>query len=173
MKSRGWYKCTNRRYCRLWEYRTPAVYHAASTILAGINAIQKRFQRECLKEEDALVFFQPGPAETRRDIAMLGLIHRTVLGWSETLCEHCSNSRHHWPLRNTVGTSSLTEPPEIFRNWSFPHWVSLMSAIWLPSRVVEQKSVACNATRIAMPPEIQSSEQGGRLAAHLCHSASL
>ena len=29
------------------EYRTPAVYHAASTILVGIDAIQKRFFREC------------------------------------------------------------------------------------------------------------------------------
>ena len=44
------------------EHRTPAVHHAARNILAGIDAIQKRFLRECsLTEEDALVFFNLPP----------------------------------------------------------------------------------------------------------------
>ena len=44
------------------EYRTPAVYHAARTILGGIDAIQKRFLRECnLTEEDALLLFNLAP----------------------------------------------------------------------------------------------------------------
>ena len=84
MKSRSWFKCTKSKILSFVEYRIPAVYHAARTILAGIDAIQKRFLRECgLTEEDALVFFNLAPLETRRDIAMLGLIQRTVLG-SET-----------------------------------------------------------------------------------------
>ena len=63
------------------EYRTPAVYHAAKTTLAGIDAVQRRFRRECgLSDEDALLHFNLAPLETRRDIAMLGLIHRSVLG---------------------------------------------------------------------------------------------
>ena len=63
------------------EYRTPAVYHAAKTTLAGIDAVQRRFLRECgLSDEDALLHFNLAPLETRRDIAMLGLIHRSVLG---------------------------------------------------------------------------------------------
>ena len=63
------------------EYRTPAVYHAAKTTLAGIDAVQRRFLRECgLSDKDALLHFNLGPLETRRDIAMLGLIHRSVLG---------------------------------------------------------------------------------------------
>ena len=66
------------------EHRTPAVCHAAITILAGIDAIQKRFLRECcLTQEDALVFFNLAPLETRRDMAMLGLIHWTVLGCTD------------------------------------------------------------------------------------------
>ena len=42
------------------EYRTPAVYHAAKTTLAGIDAVQRRFLRECgLSDEDALLHFEP------------------------------------------------------------------------------------------------------------------
>ena len=63
------------------EYRTPAVYHATKTTLSGIDLVQRRFLRECgLSDEDALLHFNLAPLETRRDIAMLGLIHRSVLG---------------------------------------------------------------------------------------------
>ena len=48
-------------------YRTPAVYHAARTTLAGIDAVQRRFLRECgLSDEDALQHFNLAPLETRR-----------------------------------------------------------------------------------------------------------
>ena len=68
-------------YISFVEYRTPAVYHAAKTTLAGIDAVQRRFLRECgLSDEEALLHFNLAPLETRRDIAMLGLIHRSVLG---------------------------------------------------------------------------------------------
>ena len=63
------------------EYRTPAVYHAAETTLAGIDAVQRRSLRECgLSDEEALLHLNLAPLETRRDIAMLGLIHRSVFG---------------------------------------------------------------------------------------------
>ena len=63
------------------EYRTPAVHHAAKTTLAGIDAVQRRFLHECgLSDEEALLHFNLAPLETRRDIAKLGLIHRSVLG---------------------------------------------------------------------------------------------
>ena len=42
-----------------------------------------RFVRECgLSDEDALLHFNLGPLEAHRDIAMLGLMHRSVLGCS-------------------------------------------------------------------------------------------
>ena len=57
------------------------VLSAAKTTLAGIDAVQRRFLRECgLSDEEALLHFNLAPLETRRDIAMLGLIHRSVLG---------------------------------------------------------------------------------------------
>ena len=63
------------------EYRTPAVYHAAKTTLAGIDVVQTRFLSECsLSDEDVLLHFKLALLEARRDVAMLGLMHRTVLG---------------------------------------------------------------------------------------------
>ena len=105
------------------EYRTPAVCHAASTILAGIDAVQRRFLRVCcLTQEDALMFFNLAPLETRRDMAMLGLIHRKVLGCGPRhfasmfrLAPPSSSQKHCW---------QRTVAPEILRNWSGPHWVS-------------------------------------------------
>ena len=90
------------------EYRTPAVYHAASTILPGIDAVQRRFLRVCcLTEEDALMFFNLAPLETRRDMAMLVLIHRTVLGCDTRhfasifrLAPPSSSQKHCWQLQS-------------------------------------------------------------------------
>ena len=72
------------------EYRTPAVYHAAKTTLAGIEAVQRRFLRECgLSEEEALLHFNLAPLETQRDIAIAGF--DSSFGsrmWLAALCEH-------------------------------------------------------------------------------------
>ena len=63
------------------EYRTPAIYHAAATVLDPIDRILRSFLRDlCVPEIDALLSFNLAPLAARRDIAMLGLIHRTVLG---------------------------------------------------------------------------------------------
>ena len=63
------------------EYRTPAIYHASRAVLARLDAVQSRFLRDVgVNEVDALVHFRLAPLSSRRDMAMLGLIHRTVLG---------------------------------------------------------------------------------------------
>lgn len=63
------------------EYRTPGIYHACSTLLDKLDRQQRRFLRELgLTEEEALLEHNLAPLHSRRDIAMLGLIHRTVLG---------------------------------------------------------------------------------------------
>ena len=62
------------------ECRTPAVYHATKTTPAGTDAVRTRFLRERgLSDEDAFLHFNLAPLEARRDIAMLGLFHRSVL----------------------------------------------------------------------------------------------
>jgi len=63
------------------EYRTPAIYHSAQSNLRPLDAVQTRFLRQLhVSDEDALIHFRLAPLSTRRDISMLGLIHRTVLG---------------------------------------------------------------------------------------------
>lgn len=63
------------------EYRTPAIYHATRAILSRLDAVQARFLRDIgVDEETAFNTFNLAPLAARRDIAMLGLIHRTRLG---------------------------------------------------------------------------------------------
>ena len=62
------------------EYRTPALYHASPTALAPLDQLQRHFLHELgLTEEDALVHFALAPLQVRRDVAMLGVVHRAAL----------------------------------------------------------------------------------------------
>lgn len=63
------------------EYRTPAVYHATRAVLHRLDAVHTRFLNDVgVSELTALIVFRLAPLATRRDIAMLGLVHRAVLG---------------------------------------------------------------------------------------------
>ena len=63
------------------EYRTPAIYHATRTILKRLDSVQARFLRDIgVDDITALITFHLAPLSARRDIAMLGVIHRTILG---------------------------------------------------------------------------------------------
>ena len=63
------------------EYRTAAIYHACNTVLAPLDSFQERFLSELgISDADALCHFNLAPLRCRRDIAMLGLIHRCALG---------------------------------------------------------------------------------------------
>ena len=63
------------------EYRTAAIYHAYDSILAPPDKFQDKFLRELgISAEDALMHFNLAPLKSRRDIAMLGVLRRTVLG---------------------------------------------------------------------------------------------
>ena len=63
------------------EYRIAAIYHDCDTVLVPLNDLQYRFWAELeLSCQDALLHFNLAPLEGRRDMAMLGLIHRCVIG---------------------------------------------------------------------------------------------
>ena len=63
------------------EYRTPAIYHAGSTSLAQLDIILGRLLRTLgISDEESLIEFRLAPLSTRRDMGMLGVIHRSVLG---------------------------------------------------------------------------------------------
>ena len=63
------------------EYRTAAIYHACDIILAPSDKFHNKFLTEVgILAEDALFHFNLAPLTCRRDMAMLGLIHRCTLG---------------------------------------------------------------------------------------------
>ena len=63
------------------EAATPAIAHAAPSLLDRIDRVQRHFLHEIgLSKVDALEFFGLAPLDTRRDIAMLGLLHKVASG---------------------------------------------------------------------------------------------
>ncbi len=62
------------------ESSTAAVYHAAPSTLERIDRVQWRFLRELgLSEKEALCDFRLAPLCSRRDMAMLGALHKVNL----------------------------------------------------------------------------------------------
>ena len=63
------------------ESSTPALYHAAPTNLAWIDRVQNRFLRDIgMSELEALRDYRLAPLKCRRDISMLGVLHKVNLG---------------------------------------------------------------------------------------------
>ena len=56
------------------EYRTPAIYHATRAVIGRLDGMQTRF----LEKVGISEHFKLAPLGVRRDIAMLGLIHRNA-----------------------------------------------------------------------------------------------
>ena len=86
------------------EFPTPAVYHATNTALDNLEKVQRHFWHELgLSKGESLAQFNLAPLDTRRDVALLGLVHRTVLGegppnfarWFFIIAEQ----RHHYTTR--------------------------------------------------------------------------
>ena len=85
------------------EYRTGAIYHAAKAVLVRLDKLQDRFLRELgVSREAALMDFSLAPLSTRRDIALLGLLHRAAIG------EGPSHFREHFKRR--AGSLKLDDP---------------------------------------------------------------
>ena len=74
----GLYKCQVLSYV---ESGMVAYYHAAPSLLHRIDRIQDRFLREIgVTPEESLEKHRLAPLTSRRDIGMLGLLHKIVLG---------------------------------------------------------------------------------------------
>ena len=102
------------------EYRTPGVHHAATTILDPLDRVLTKFLREIgITDLQALVHFNLAPLSSRRDMAMLGVIHRALLGAgppqldrffvldSSDLRRSARNVRHTWQLECSLGDRPL------------------------------------------------------------------
>ena len=63
------------------EYRTPGIYHACSSALRAVDAVQERLLGNLgVSDVEALFHFNLASLCARMDIAMLGVIHRSVIG---------------------------------------------------------------------------------------------
>ena len=63
------------------EYRTPAIYHACFTALQTLDSVQETLLAAAgMNELEAMYVVNLAPLSVRRDIALLGVIHRTILG---------------------------------------------------------------------------------------------
>ena len=71
------------------ESRTAGLYHAATSVLAPLDNLYNRFVREVgLNAEQAFLQYNLAPLCLRRDVAMLGLLHKCALGLAHPrLCE--------------------------------------------------------------------------------------
>ena len=63
------------------ESGAPAYYHATPSILKMIDGVQDDFLEVVgISKKDAIFHFILAPLCTRRDIAMLGILHKIALG---------------------------------------------------------------------------------------------
>ena len=63
------------------ESSTPGLYHAAPSTLERVDRVQRRLLRELgLTELEALRDFRLAPLSSRRDMGMLGTLHKLNLG---------------------------------------------------------------------------------------------
>ena len=91
------------------EYRTPAIYHACETVLTPLNRVLRNFLRQInVSLLEALLCFSLPPLETRRDIAMLGVLHRAAIRqpprhfWNWARLDTRDLRRSSRSLRNSV-----------------------------------------------------------------------
>ena len=62
------------------EYRTPGIVHAATSVLQPLDNVLTKFLDDIgMTQLEALLHFNLAPLHVRRDIAMLGVIHRATL----------------------------------------------------------------------------------------------
>jgi hypothetical protein len=124
------------------EYRTPAIYHARREQLKRLDNVQDRFLHDAGIEADtALLEFNLAPLCTRRDIAMLGLIHRAVLGLGPP------HFRKHFRLEGTGAgrhRRHLVDPRPVYRAHIVSRSALGLIAVYnlLPEGVVAARDVS-------------------------------
>ena len=131
------------------EYATPAVYHAHRFLLESLDRLQDTFLEAMdLTPEAALHDFHLAPLCCRRDIAMLGLIHRVVLGVAPPqFNKYIGPSTAAWAFRNMRSPElrhnrQLHDPIDGSQSRAVRESVLGLIYVYnaLPQRVVDAKS---------------------------------
>ena len=127
------------------EYRTPAIYHARKDVLSRLDNVQTKFIKNAtIDEVVALLEFNLAPLSTRRDIAMLGLIHRTVLGLGPPhFKEHFKRVGNSVTRGDARHDRQLVDPRLTCKGHMLVRSALGLVAVYnlLPARVVKAKSV--------------------------------
>ena len=125
------------------EYGTPAIYHATRTVLRRLDALQSGFLKDIgINEVTALVNVRLAPLSTRRDIAMLGLIHRTTMGKGP--------QQFQFFFRKTSDGRSLIDPRRESASPMIKRSALGLVAVYnmLPPRLLAEKSVSAFQKRL-------------------------
>ena len=87
LRTRGYYdvpELINQFKTHIWshmEMHSGGIFHAASSLLDKIDGTQRRFLRELgISQAQAFLDFNFAPPSLRRNIGLLGLLHKRVLG---------------------------------------------------------------------------------------------
>ena len=82
------------------EARTPAIHHAPDFFLAPLDRVQNDFLEQIgLDATQALLTYNLAPLATRRDISMLGFLHRVSLGLAHRSSISLFGRRRRLPLQ--------------------------------------------------------------------------
>jgi hypothetical protein len=86
------------------ESATPAVYHAAASVLEPLDHVLGSFLRQLeLPAEEAFLQYNLGPLAWRRDVAMLGLLHKCALGLAHSKLRALFPGQRTPPHKTTAG----------------------------------------------------------------------
>jgi hypothetical protein len=132
------------------EYPTPAIQHACRTSLSRIDTFQDKFARSIgLSKVDMWTRHRLAPPSTRRQVALMGLLHKIRLGYAAPALSFLAPSAVSNTLRRTrhtpqqhlraVGDSYSALELEMYRrSW----WGSIiMNYNSLPPQIVAENSV--------------------------------
>jgi hypothetical protein len=145
------------------EYRTASIYHACSTLLQPLDHVHDQvLEAAGLSSAEALLHCNLAPLSARRDIAMLGVIHRAVLGQGPKqlrefffltsdapltnrhrmqIREYREGSSDHWSDIARFGPRTYTAAPDYMTRSALG-----LCTVYnlLPANIVEESSsVAC------------------------------
>ena len=94
------------------EARTPGIAHAAASTLEPLDRVQRQFLRQLgLTEKEAAIEYRLLPLNARRNIAMLGVVHRCTLGRAPSSIAALFRPGSR-PARSTRVTRSHSRPVE-------------------------------------------------------------
>jgi hypothetical protein len=138
------------------EYRTSAIYHASTTVLSQIDNVQARMLRIADVEDlEALFAFNLAPLRTRRDLAMLGVVHRAVIGKGpRQLSAFFSRRGSTWASRTRMQGSRHGMQLEEYRNGDQTEYIrrSVLGLVTiynlLPCFVVHAETVSIFQSRL-------------------------